>query len=180
MLDVWRPLWLLAALNAIVIAHGLLPIAQLALPGTLVAALRLAVDPAGGALLLFVAWRWGVVQSRRNRLAMRQLVADGLTWLVFWLLQVAVLVRVAAEAVAAWATPLTFIAISVWCVALAWWAARLAPIYLQPRVQPRADGRARIGRGSDLAYTPAPVCDLARQVTRRRDKKRLHSYFVHG
>lgn len=78
-LDVWRPLWLLAALNGLVIAHGLLS------PGWALGAnpafdgLRLAVATAAAGLLLFVAWRWGVVQSLRNRLlAMLHL---GFLWL---------------------------------------------------------------------------------------------------
>ncbi len=67
-LDAWRPLWLLAAFVSIVIAHGLLPVAGVLLPSKSIQALRLAVDVAGAALLFFVAWRWGVVQSLRNRL----------------------------------------------------------------------------------------------------------------
>jgi uncharacterized protein involved in response to NO len=67
-LDAWRPLWLLAAFNFIVIAHGLLPLGSVFAPGPAFAVLRLAVDAIGAALLFFVAWRWGVVQSLRNRL----------------------------------------------------------------------------------------------------------------
>lgn len=66
-LDAWRPLWLLAAFNGVLIAHGLLPLLAPAAPGA-IGALRLAVDLSGAALLFFVAWRWGVVQSLRNRL----------------------------------------------------------------------------------------------------------------
>ncbi|MCX8115096.1 MAG: NnrS family protein, partial [Burkholderiaceae bacterium] len=169
-LDAWRPLWLLAAFVSIVVGHGLLPVAAVLLPSQPTQALRLAVDVVGAALLFFVAWRWGVVQSLRNRLlamlhlgffwlgiafalyawnqavvlldapaasiglaplhaltmgffgtvllAMvtrvtaghggRTLAADRLTWVLFWLLQVAVLARVAADAAPAhgvWLTP---------------------------------------------------------------------------
>jgi uncharacterized protein involved in response to NO len=78
-LDAWRPLWLLAAFVSIVLAHGLLPVAGVLLPARSIQALRAAVDVAGAALLFFVAWRWGVVQSLRNRLlAMLHL---GFVWL---------------------------------------------------------------------------------------------------
>jgi len=78
-LDAWRPLWLLAAFNGIVVAHGLLPLASVYAPSPASYALRLAVDLAGAALLCFVAWRWGLVQSLRNRLlAMLHL---GFVWL---------------------------------------------------------------------------------------------------
>jgi len=78
-LDAWRPLWLLAAFVSIVIAHGLLSLADALLPSAAIQTLRLAVDVTGAALLIFVAWRWGVVQSLRNRLlAMLHL---GFLWL---------------------------------------------------------------------------------------------------
>lgn len=199
LLDAWRPLWLLAAFVFVVFAHGLLPLGSVFLPGPAFGVLRLAVDAAGAALLFFVAWRWGVVQSLRNRLlamlhlgffwlgialalsawnqavllaglpqaglglaplhaltmgffggvafAMvtrvtaghsgRQLLADGVTWTLFWTLQAAVLVRLLSEAwpgQGRWLTPL---AIGLWCAALLPWAARNALIYLRPR----ADGR---------------------------------------
>jgi len=67
-LDAWRPLWLLAALLGVVIAHGLLPLGSVFVAGTAFGVLRLTVDAAGAALLFFVAWRWGVVQSLRIRL----------------------------------------------------------------------------------------------------------------
>jgi uncharacterized protein involved in response to NO len=78
-LDAWRPLWLLAAFLSIVIGHGLLPVAGLLLQSQSIHLLRLAIDVAGATLLGFVAWRWGVVQSLRNRLlAMLHL---GFVWL---------------------------------------------------------------------------------------------------
>lgn len=199
LLDAWRPLWLLAAFNGIVVAHGLLPLGSLAVPGTTFTALRLAVDLLGAALLFFVAWRWGVVQSLRNRmLAMlhlgffwlgialalyawnqatvlagapqaglglaplhaltmgffggvafamvtrvtaghggRQLIAEPLTWALFWALQAAVFVRLLVDAWPAQSRWLTLLAIVLWCLALVPWALRNIAIYLRPR----ADGR---------------------------------------
>jgi uncharacterized protein involved in response to NO len=198
-LDAWRPLWLLTAMLGVVFAHGLLPVGSVFAPGAAFGWLRLAVDLAGAALVFFVAWRWGVVQSLRNRLlamlhlgffwlgialalyawnqavtlagvpsaglglaplhaltmgffggvafAMvtrvtaghsgRQLVADRITWTLFWTLQAAVLVRLLSEAWLAQARWLTPLAILLWCAAMLPWAARGARIYLRPR----ADGR---------------------------------------
>jgi uncharacterized protein involved in response to NO len=67
----------------------------------------------------------------------RQLLADTLTWRLFWTLQAAVLVRLLSEvwlAQAIWLAPL---AIGLWCAALLPWAARSVLVYLRPR----ADGR---------------------------------------
>jgi uncharacterized protein involved in response to NO len=78
-LDAWRPLWLLVALNGLVVAHGLLSPAWPWVAAPAYDGLRLAVAAAAAALLWFVAWRWGVVQSLRNRLlAMLHL---GFLWL---------------------------------------------------------------------------------------------------
>lgn len=199
LLDAWRPLWLLAAVNAIVIAHGLLPLGSVLAPGPSFAMLRLAVDVAGAALIFLVAWRWGVTQSLRNRLlamlhlgflwlgialalyawnqaallaglpeaglglaplhaltmgffgsvafAMvtrvtaghsgRQLVADRITWTLFWLLQAAVLARLLVDAVPAHGQRLALLAIVLWCAALLPWILRNLRIYLRAR----ADGR---------------------------------------
>jgi uncharacterized protein involved in response to NO len=199
LLDAWRPLWLLAAFIGIVILHGLLPVLGLLAPGAAIGVIRLVVDVVGAALLFFVAWRWGVVQSLRNRLlamlhlgflwlgialalyawsqavvlmqaphaaiglaplhaltmgffgsvafAMvtrvtaghggRQLVAESLTWAMFWTLQAAVVVRVAVDAWPAQGQWLAPVAVTLWCVALVPWALRNLIIYLSPR----ADGR---------------------------------------
>lgn len=78
-LDAWRPLWLLQALLVIALAHALLPVAGALYPAGFWSALRVANDAGGAALVAFVAWRWGVVQSLRNRLlAMLHL---GFVWL---------------------------------------------------------------------------------------------------
>jgi uncharacterized protein involved in response to NO len=197
--DAWRPLWLLAAFVSVVVAHGLLPVAGVLLAPQTIEALRLAVAVAGAALLAFVAWRWSVVQSLRNRLlamlhlgflwlgiafalyawnqaaalldvpaasiglaplhaltmgffgsvllAMvtrvtaghggRTLAADRPTWVLFWLLQIAVLARVLADAAPAHGAWLALAAIALWCVVVVTWAARSLPIYLKPRI----DGR---------------------------------------
>jgi uncharacterized protein involved in response to NO len=200
LLDAWRPLWLLVVVNGVVIAHGLLPVLGLLLPGSAIVWLRFAVDATGAVLLFFVAWRWGVVQSLRNRLlamlhlgflwlgialalyawsqaalllglpraalglaplhaltmgffggvafAMvtrvtaghggRQLIAESLTWVLFWTLQTAVLTRLAVDAWPAQGLWLTSLAVTLWCVAFIPWAWRNLVIYLSPR----ADGRA--------------------------------------
>jgi uncharacterized protein involved in response to NO len=78
-LDAWRPLWLLVAFIGIVIAHGLLPVLGVLAPGAAIGVLRVAVDAAGAALLFFVAWRWGLVQSLRNRLL--AMLHVGFLWL---------------------------------------------------------------------------------------------------
>jgi uncharacterized protein involved in response to NO len=79
LLDAWRPLWLLWTLLAIVIGHGVLPVIAILSSSGWIGLLRVAFDAAAAALLLFVAWRWGVVQSLRNRLlAMLHL---GFLWL---------------------------------------------------------------------------------------------------
>ncbi len=195
----WRPVWLLVALLTVVLGHALLVQAEpIGLP-TLGRTLRALVDATGGLLVLYVAWRWGAVQSLRHRLlamlhigflwlgiallmyaasdlaialgqsawglghaplhaltmgffgsvmlAMvtrvtaghggRKLVADDLTWVLYWTLQAAVIVRVIAEIVPAWRSAALLAAIALWCAAVLPWAARSVPVYLKPR----ADGR---------------------------------------
>jgi uncharacterized protein involved in response to NO len=199
LLDAWRPLWLLWTFLAIVVGHGVLPVIAILSPSAFIGVLRVAFDAAGAALLAFVAWRWGVVQSLRNRLlamlhlgflwlaialalyawntamllagvpqaslgpaplhaltmgffgstmlAMvarvtaghsgRALVADGFTWLLYWMLQAAVLARLGVDAFPSQSPWLTLAAIVLWCVALLPFAVRSALIYLRPR----PDGR---------------------------------------
>lgn len=195
----WRPVWLLVALLTVVLVHALLslvePFGALASGPTL----RALVDGAGGLLVVYVAWRWGVVQSLRQRLlamlhigflwlgiallmyaasdlaftfgkpawtlgqapmhaltmgffgsvmlAMvtrvtaghggRKLVADDLTWVLYWLLQTAVVVRLIAEVVPSWRNAALLLSVGLWCAALLPWAARSMPVYLKAR----ADGR---------------------------------------
>jgi uncharacterized protein involved in response to NO len=198
-LDAWRPLWLLQALATIVLAHGLLPVAAALYPAAWWTALRVANDAAGAALVAFVAWRWGVVQSLRNRLlamlhlgfvwlgialalhafatgalalgapqaalglaplhaltmgffgsvllamATRvtaghsgmQLVAGNFVWALFWLLQVAVLTRIVADAWPAASRWLLAATGALWCAVFVPWSVRNISIYLRPR----ADGR---------------------------------------
>lgn len=80
-LDAWRPMWLLASLVALVAFEGSLAVAE-ALLGPLPPAmqvLRGVVEIPGGAALLALAIRWGLVQSLRIRLlAMLHL---GFVWL---------------------------------------------------------------------------------------------------
>jgi uncharacterized protein involved in response to NO len=67
----------------------------------------------------------------------RKLVADDLTWALYWTLQAAVIVRVIAEIAPAWRTATLLVAIALWCAAVLPWAARSVPVYLKAR----ADGR---------------------------------------
>jgi uncharacterized protein involved in response to NO len=203
-LDAWRPLWLLWVLLAIVLGHGALPVVAIASSAPIVHAFRWALDVGAAALLFFVAWRWGVVQSLRNRLLAMlhlgflwlgialalyawnaavvlfnaapapfgppslglaplhaltmgffgtvmlamvtrvsaghsgaRLVADDITWFLFWTLQSAVLARLLVEALPDYGTWLTALAIGLWCGAMLPWAARNLRTYLRPRI----DGR---------------------------------------
>lgn len=78
-LGAWRPLWLLTALLGVVVLHALLPVAAALLPARGWWLARALVDAAGGLLVLYVGWRWGAVQSLKNRLlAMLHL---GFLWL---------------------------------------------------------------------------------------------------
>lgn len=70
----------------------------------------------------------------------RPLQASGLTWLCFWALQAAVLLRIAADLPAAWGLggpAASLWAAAVWLVCFGLWSARHAPMYWRPR----ADGR---------------------------------------
>jgi uncharacterized protein involved in response to NO len=195
LLDAWRPLWLLWTFLMIVVGHGVLPVIDLLTGSALIGLMRAIFDLVGAALLLYVAWRWGVVQSLRNRLlamlhlgfvwlgmafalyawnagvamldassasiglaplhaltmgffgstmlAMvtrvtaghsgRSLVADAITWWLFWILQTAVLARLLVDAFPPQAVWLTFAAIVLWCAAMLPWAARSIPVYLRSR-----------------------------------------------
>lgn len=64
-------------------------------------------------------------------------VADRLAWSLFWILQVAVLLRVAASAGTAHASALSAAAALVWSGVWIVWAVRYLPVL----VQPRRDGR---------------------------------------
>jgi len=64
-------------------------------------------------------------------------VADRLVWVLFWFLQAAVLLRVAASAWTPQSAPLSAAAALVWSAVWVVWAARYLPVL----VQPRRDGR---------------------------------------
>jgi uncharacterized protein involved in response to NO len=68
----------------------------------------------------------------------RSLVANQLVWSLFWLLQVAALLRIAGSAQTAWAGWLLLAAAALWLVVMALWGLRLANWYGRLR----ADGRA--------------------------------------
>jgi uncharacterized protein involved in response to NO len=200
-LDAWRPQWLLWTLVAV---PGLEAVVVLAEPHwwPLPPALRwaqAAVEAAAGVLLLWLAVRWGLVQSLKIRLlamlhagfawlgvalvlaavshalmaasgdtrslglaplhaltmgylgatllAMatrvaaghsgRPLAADDVAWALYWMLQTAALLRVAAALWPAAATPLTLAAALAWALAAVGWAWRYGGWLGRPRV----DGR---------------------------------------
>ncbi|MDR2012845.1 MAG: NnrS family protein [Rhodanobacter sp.] len=199
-LDAWRPFWLLWLQLAALVFAGAGFIAEILwwpLPAAL-HAVQGGIELLIAAALLALAWRWGLVQSLRNRLlamlhggylwlglafallaiahalqaggrvaglglaplhalsmgyfgatliAMttrvavghsgRSLVADDLAWLLYLVLQTAVLLRVAAELWPAAQTPLTLAAIAAWCAATVGWAWRYGGWMGRPRV----DGR---------------------------------------
>jgi uncharacterized protein involved in response to NO len=198
-LDAWRPNWLLWLMLGILGACGAGAVAEL-LWWPLPAALRWAQAgfEAGAALaLLWLARRWGLVQSLKIRLlamlhggfvwfglalalaavshallaaggaglglaplhalsmgylgstliAMitrvaaghsgRPLAADNLAWALYWLLQAATLLRIAAALWPAAQGPLVLLAITAWALATNGWAWR----YGSWLGRPRADGR---------------------------------------
>ncbi len=201
LLDAWRPMWLLWTLVAALVFELPFVVAEVwwwPLPSGVRVLQALVELPVGG-LLLWLAWRWGVVQSMKVRLlamlhlgflwlgvayelnavshllaaategqvtlglaplhaltmgflgstliAMatrvscghggRTLAADDLVWRLFWVLQVAVVARVAAalwQAGAQWLVPVAALA---WAGCMGVWAVRYGRWYLAPR----ADGR---------------------------------------
>ncbi|MDQ3059107.1 MAG: NnrS family protein [Pseudomonadota bacterium] len=68
----------------------------------------------------------------------RALVADGLVWTLFWLLQLATVLRIAGAAQSAWAGWLLLAAALLWAGVMAVWGIRLGNWYGRLR----ADGRA--------------------------------------
>ncbi len=201
-LDAWRPSWLLALMVGVPWLHAAFALASFAwwpLPGA-VLGVQAAIEAPAAALMLWLAWRWGAVQSLRIRLlamlhggfvwfggalalsaaslvlraasgdtaslglapthaltigylgatlvAMatrvaaghsgRPLAADDLAWGLYWVLQAAAVLRVAAAAL--WpheGAGLTLAAIACWTVATVGWAWRYGGWLGRPRV----DGR---------------------------------------
>jgi uncharacterized protein involved in response to NO len=201
LLDAWRPMWLLWTFVAVLVLQLPFSLAGLWLwpwPVALRVA-QVAVETPAAALLLWLALRWGLVQSLRVRLlamlhlgflwlgialalaavshalqaatdgtlslglapqhaltmgffgstllamatrvasghAGRTLAADDLAWRLFWLLQVAVVSRVAAALWPASAGPLTMLGVLAWAAATVGWALRYGRWFGRPR----ADGR---------------------------------------
>jgi uncharacterized protein involved in response to NO len=197
-LDAWRPNWLVWTLLGLVGLQGAWVVADdLAWQGPWVQGAHAVLSCLSGALIMWLAVRWGLVQSLRIRLlamlhigflwlgvafcfdaaalalrdvgrvqlgllplhaltmgflgsvliAMvsrvscghsgRTLTADKLVWGLFWVLQVAVLLRLSAAIWAAHAPILLVLAASVWLVAVGVWALRYGNWYGRPRV----DGR---------------------------------------
>jgi len=198
-LDAWRPNWLLWAMLAVLAFCGGGAVAELLWWPWPVAWrwLQVAVEAPAAVLLLWLAVRWGLVQSLKIRLlamlhggfvwlglalalaalshglqagggaglglapthalamgylgatliAMitrvaaghsgRPLAADDLAWALYWGLQTAVLLRVAATLWPAAEVPLVLLAVVAWALATTGWAWR----YGAWLGRPRADGR---------------------------------------
>lgn len=201
LLDAWRPLWLLWVMVLMLWLEAGFHAADLAWwPGSI--ALRwtqVALELPFSILMLWLALRWGLVQSLKIRLlAMlhggfawlgiafalsalshalmartagelslglaplhaltmgylgatmfatttrvssghggRPVAADDLAWTLYWVLQVAVLLRVIAALWPAASTPFTLLAIAAWSVATIGWSIRYGRWFGRPR----ADGR---------------------------------------
>jgi len=200
-LDAWRPNWLLWTMVGVLWSQGGFAMAEL-LAWPLPAPVRwaqVAFEAPAAVLMLWLAWRWGLMQSLRIRLlamlhagflwlglslalaavshamlalsgdaqslglaplhaltmgylgatmmAMitrvaaghsgRALAADDLAWGLYWALQAAVLLRVAAALWPSVAPALTLLAVTAWSVAAVGWAWR----YGRWLGRPRADGR---------------------------------------
>ena len=201
LLDAWRPMWLLWLIVALLWLEAPFAVAQLwwwPLPAALRWA-QVAVELPAALLLLWLALRWGLVQSLKIRLlamlhggflwlgiafalaavshalmalthgeqslglapthaltmgylgatlfAMatrvssghsgRPLAADNTAWALYWVLQAAVLLRVAGALWPAGQTPLTLLAVLAWTTAMAGWSLRYGNWFVRPRV----DGR---------------------------------------
>jgi uncharacterized protein involved in response to NO len=201
LLDAWRPMWLLWTLAGALLFEALFAAAEAAW-WPLPAGVRwgqVLVEAQVGALLLWLAWRWGLVQSLKVRLlamlhlgflwlgialslsavshalqastagalslglaplhaltmgflgstliAMatrvscghggRTLAADGFVWALFWLLQVAVVLRLGAALWPAFEQRLLLPAVLVWAACTIGWSLRYGRWFGLPR----ADGR---------------------------------------
>jgi uncharacterized protein involved in response to NO len=200
MLDAWRPMWLLAVFVGVLAAEGLVALVEpWWWPPPVWRWAQVVFEAPAAALLLWLAWRWGVVQSLRIRLlamlhggfvwfglalalaalshalmaatdgtlslglaplhaltmgylgatlvAMttrvsaghggRPLAADDIAWWLYWLLQAAVLLRVAAALWPDAGNRLLLAAVFAWAGATVAWALRYGGWFGRPRV----DGR---------------------------------------
>ena len=200
-LDNWRPEWLLWVMLGAVGLEGLINVAELwwwPQPAAL-RWLQVLLEAPVALLLLWLAVRWGLVQSLQIRLlamlhggfvwlglsfalhalshalmaqsgdaqslglaplhamsmgyvsatmfAMitrvssghggRKEPADNIAWHLYWVLQMAIVLRVASALWPAYATPLTLAAIGAWCLAMVAWAIRYGNWFGKPR----PDGR---------------------------------------
>lgn len=200
-LDAWRPMWLLWIMVGALWLSALPAVAELwwwPLPAA-VRWMQVAIEAPMAVLLLWLAVRWGLVQSLKNRLlamlhggfvwlgiafalaalshalqaltggevslglapmhaltmgylgatllAMatrvssghsgRPLAADGPAWILYWILQTAVLLRVIAALWPSAATFFTVLAVLCWAAATVGWALRYGSWFGRPRI----DGR---------------------------------------
>jgi uncharacterized protein involved in response to NO len=196
-LDSWRPMWLLWVMLTALALEGLFSVADLwwwPLPPPM-RWLQAALETPMALLMLWLAVRWGFIQSLKIRLlamlhggfvwlgiffalnalshmlmaqsgdtsslglaplhaltmgylgatmfAMitrvssghggRKEPADNIAWTLYWVLQVAIAMRVASALSSNYATPLTFAAIGAWCLAMVGWAIRYGHWFGLPR-----------------------------------------------
>jgi uncharacterized protein involved in response to NO len=198
MVQAWRPFWVLHVLLAVSIFEAACPWVELATDAGAWHGLRGAFEFTAGAVVVWLAFAWGLVQSLKVRLVAmlhlgftwlgiglalsgashlaqaltgeewlalgglhavtmgclgslmvamvtrvssghggRSLVADNLVWTLFWVLQAATVLRIAAAEPTSLTSRILLAAAAVWTGALTVWAFRYAAWYGRPR----ADGR---------------------------------------
>ena len=198
MLQAWRPSWVLQVLLALAAFEAIAPWVEALTDAAAWHGVRGAIEVGAGAVVVWLAFAWGLVQSLKVRLVAmlhigfswlgvgllmsgasqlglaltgtawlplgglhavtmgslgslmlamvtrvtcghggRPLVADNFVWLLFWLLQLAAFLRIAAALPAAGAMEFTLAAAIVWTAVLAAWALRYGSWYGRPRL----DGR---------------------------------------
>jgi uncharacterized protein involved in response to NO len=128
-LDAWRPNWVLAlALNAI--SHGLM-----AASGD---AVSLGLAPLHAMTMGYLGCTMFAMVTRiSSGHGGRKESADNTAWSLYWVLQVAVVLRVSAAISGAYSPALTLAAVAAWCVVMVGWAVRYGGWFGTPR----PDGR---------------------------------------
>jgi uncharacterized protein involved in response to NO len=198
MVEAWRPFWVLRVLLGVVAFEAVGVWVDLATDAPMWHGVRGAIEVTAGAVVIWLAFAWGLVQSLKVRLVAmlhigftwlgiglalsgashliealgggewlplaglhaitigflgslmvamvtrvtcghggRPLVADNFVWALFWGLQAAALLRIAAAAPLDFAMKVTLAAALAWAGVLTLWALRYGAWYGRPR----ADGR---------------------------------------